>query len=218
MKDSENLPQKAITWVPQVFYDMIARIVPGIVVLLVTFAILLADKKTTEIAEKLSPFSVSWAGTTIIILVFISLAYTVGVLLAGLVYSLFATICKILGQANFDFETCICDEDEVICKKYDFIKRKHPQAGERITKLKAEIHMSYILSVGFFILGVVAWMMKSPFNWFSFLKWALVIGLLGGVGATLRFRRRLKSEVNNYAKMLGYEEPALEIKYSKLER
>lgn len=197
----------AINWVPQIFYDLIARIIPGFVILSGSIVIVLADERSKDALLSFPAITSSWVGATTAIFAAISISYAIGVLLSGLRYLIFG-VCFVIPpfrNKGFDRETGIRNEKEEFWDKYDFIKKEFPPAGNRITKLKAEVHMSHVLCAGAPILMLIALDIKTELFWFPYFRWALLVGWLGSIGAIWHFIGRITSAVTNYAERLGYK-------------
>jgi hypothetical protein len=86
--------------------------------------------------------------------------------------------------------------------RHDFVKLNAPIAGSRITKLKAEIHMSGSLTAAFIIVFFFAWRLSANL-------WILSIFLLSAFGcffSNRHFTKRLHRSVNSYSVLIGYPE------------
>lgn len=198
--DKESPPtspaQGSATWVPQIFYDLIARIVPGLALVVGIVIVLLAGNNGSELINRLAIGSISWASATILIITAFSLSYSIAVLISGLRYLLFAFLFRIPSKIlrwkrcvpivawlhSLDIETGIRDSDGDFWLKYDHIKKEFPSAGNRITKLKAEIHMSHVLLVGLPLILALTTLIKGNHFWLKYYRWALAIGTLGSIG------------------------------------
>ncbi|MDJ0840356.1 MAG: hypothetical protein QNK37_27850 [Acidobacteriota bacterium] len=186
------------SWIPQVFYDLIARIISGIYVLGI-FAL-----STNEYSQRyniLQHYFNSPKSSTSTFLLFIGvlvLSYIIAVFLLGL--SEFTIFRKIISTRD-------TNEEVDFSLKYDFIKLYNPIIGNRITKLKAEIHMSKVLVVGS-IIALPVNMLNSYFFWDPFYLFLSFFLLLQSVSFYLSgkyFSSRMEYAIENNAKLLDYE-------------
>jgi hypothetical protein len=90
--------------------------------------------------------------------------------------------------------------------KHDYLKLNDTTIGNRITKLKAQIHMSGVLILGFSLCLVVNLMtLCKSFNTSRvILGVVLLASALGSYGVWNHFIHHLQTEVDNNAKLLGY--------------
>ena len=202
MLDSDESGLSAKSWIPQLFYDIIARIVPGAVIIgALALAAAGPQKSGGFVEEWLNKPSTSYPSIVLIIISGFLISYTLAIILLGLCYLTLplAHRSKMMksAESNDDFST-----------KYDFIKRNDPVAGSRITKLMAEIHMAGILIFGLSLsMAINLWKMFITFNSSRVLfMMVLVLAIVGSAGAFRYFVDRQDKAVNNCAKLLGYDE------------
>jgi hypothetical protein len=161
-----------VGYIPQIFYDLIGRIVPGAVISGSAF-LLLDDPKSALLN------AVTWSDGTsnqlapalVILLVGLVIAYTVGTLLGGIWFTLsklFKKKSAIPAEAedpDVDKNTVKIPRPEIIFKNgkaivpdkwisyiYDYIQMRCPRTAGRIAKLRAEWHMCGVIIVGSAIL------------------------------------------------------------------
>lgn len=129
------------SWVPQLFYDLIARVTPGFFIYVAFLIIFVTtdEQHTKSINKYLSmttDFSL-WKNfpTTLAIISGYAISYMTGFLVRGI-------YCIFLFDDDFN---------EKYIKYYDEIKFADDKAGSRLSKLRAEIHMCTVLGTGWII-------------------------------------------------------------------
>jgi len=157
--------------IPQLFYDVIARVIPGFVFL---FMLYLCDLKTfSQFLQVTSQSSVNIVD---------SLGRGVGLSL----------ICYILGWVIHavtvpSFEKSTMEKhksgDDLVTlrKKYQWVRLTEVEAGFRILKLRAEARMLETLRMGLWILALFSLVMnlsKSACPGYIFMTYVTVIGVV----------------------------------------
>lgn len=203
MPDQSENGSGVKSWIPQLFYDIIARLVPGAVIIGALALSVAGPERAGRFAgEWLNKPSDSYPSVAVIIVAGFVLSYTLAVILLGLCYLILPPLrrLKILKPAE--------SMDE-FAMKYDYIKRHDPVAGSRITKLKAEMHMAGILILGLSLSALInLCKMFAPFDSSrGFLMVVLVLAIVGSAGAFRHFVDRQKYAVTNCADLLGYGKP-----------
>jgi hypothetical protein len=134
--------------VPQVFYDLIGRVVPGAAILVVGVALLIDDVQARSAISPLTGLP-----TALLILVFIVAiiaSYLIGVLLGAIGFVCFehrrhrTTKFADLSQ---DIPIGRLTERD-LPYVYDFILIQNPSAGTRLVKLRAEVHLCRVIIIG----------------------------------------------------------------------
>ena len=187
------------SWVPQLFYDLIARVVPGFGIC-VSFLLFFEILNLNTINYKKIFLSENFP-TTFIILAGISISYICGFIFRGI-------YCLIFSIA--DIATDVKDEYVLY---YDRIKLENEPAGSRLSKLRAEIHMCTVLETGWFC-SLVFFVLKAlETNFFdkkySFTYVLLILLILAGtIGNHRRLLQRFYQVTDNYirAKWLPWNE------------
>ncbi len=141
--------------IPQLFYDLIARAIPGSLFLLMSGLVLLGVKN-----DLLTSASLTGSSVVVIILAmgFIVLAYMVGWVLHAFTFQSYSS------RTRTRYET---DKTALsIAEKYNWIRIKNEVVGFRITKLRAEARMLetsrsgmtyvFLLAVGLILLNKLA--------------------------------------------------------------
>ncbi|MFM8333880.1 MAG: hypothetical protein ACKN9T_19610 [Candidatus Methylumidiphilus sp.] len=135
--------------IPQMFFDLIARILPGFAIIWSFYLAFLGNNSIgidciLEKASDLLPKDNMFFVFSITIVTF----YTASVLFYGLWSAICSFLAKKFKHSGMFFETTETNKYEFVLR-HDYIKLNAPSAGSRITKLKAEIHMSGALAVAF---------------------------------------------------------------------
>ncbi len=185
------------SWVPQLFYDIIARLVPGTVII-GTLAVAIAgpgeSKRFFDVWMN-KPAS-SYPSLVIVVGAGFVLSYALGIIFLGLSAPIEALAYRLV-KVKSDFVL-----------RYDFVKQRDPPAGSRITKLKAEMHMTELLILGFSIALVIdlVKIRSSSGGSRGLLALVLLIAILGSIGALRHFIVRQNRAVENCSRLLGFEE------------
>lgn len=127
--------------IPQVFYDFIARVIPGGLILLFGFLTYKGSLSVTINSIYLS-YNKLPSG---ILLISIGLIISYGtsiILWRQIDWIRLLFFNKILRNKRFS------TLEKASSYLYDYIKNKNYSAGARITKLRAEIHMTEVLAIG----------------------------------------------------------------------
>ena len=203
MQKSESQLTRTGTWVPQLFFDLIARLVPGAALLLFFVSIHLGEEGVFRIlgvamvgsaAEHLPVVSLLIAGSVI------------SYVLAMLIWGLWTIVIRVFVHTvpwfrERDYETLLkCDD---LAKKYEIIKLHNPVAGARMTKLKAEIHLSSTLLLGVLLgMPVAIFLPREVGNAVQVVSWLVpLVAALGALGALVHFVKRLEEVVENCAEL-----------------
>lgn len=200
MEDIKGVVKNPSAWVPQLHFDLIARVIPGAVLLVAFFVIFGSDSLIKLVAGQVAGahFSESFLILSIVLLVGLFASYVAAVLLWGMLHS-FIKLLKHLIKKDFDVETFIDMSTMTVAERYEVIKKTDILCGNRITKLKAEIHMATTLIAGIIALAVAHFVSSKSVNF----AWIYLILLWGAFGALLHFRSRLSQVLN------AYKQPAI---------
>jgi hypothetical protein len=160
-------------WIPQLFYDLIGRVIPGAAVTISAFVITYGPE---ESLRYLTTWSASSANTklpvVLLLLGSLLLFYLVGTLLGGLWFGLchstkFHTkMVKHSVRRSLKGMENVSDDIKInfprsISYIYDYIHLRAPKTGARIAKLRAEEHMSGVMVIGFIILAIIYGLIPS---------------------------------------------------------
>ena len=133
--------------IPQVFYDLLSRIAPGALALPTMAAAVVGPREFGQlVAAWTSSGSAPGLSSWLVLLIALLLSYFTGILLRGLDYLVF--------HEGIDRFRKGRSGEIVPGVKYDpyyHIKIVNPEAGSRITKMKAERSMAAVHETGFVI-------------------------------------------------------------------
>lgn len=186
--------------IPQVFYDVIARFAPGAVILSALILMTVGLEQTrAELGTLKELISSSFVLGLLVFLVFLAYMYTVAIILKGLL----ALFTEALPAAR---KKQLWPKVDNLPEKFDYIRLHNYEAGNRISKLNAEVHMTEVLCLGFLVGSILGagisltdagssrWMLVSLFLGFAFASFGMRCHLLV----------RRNTAVNNYAALLHY--------------
>ncbi len=198
-------------WIPQLFFDLIARVIPGFVTLCTfLFVYFYPLKLCNKQPIWLRNMPDGYPPTIILVGVGLVVSYIISIILGGLCL-LFLSVAKKIGISKIDPETGLSDPNGDFLEKYNYIKLKDTAAGNRITKLKAEIHMTYVLIMGFIISLIVNYMSyassnnfcyASSNNLFRYILYVLLFAIVGSFGIFFHCTNCLDRTVNNVYDLL----------------
>lgn len=186
--------------VPQLFYDIIGRLVPGMVVIL-SFVIVYVWPTYTcnSIGPLLSGQILSFGFWTFLFLAMVS--YVVSILLFGL-WNVIETFLRNSPTAVNNGE----DDPKQPSRSfmYDAIRLKSPDAGARLVKLRAEIHLSQVLLAGWIILAVVNLylIIRDMSAERAFLEGVLILSILGAYSFMRYIESRFITNLENHWRIL----------------
>ena len=221
-------------WIPQLFYDIIARIIPGFFVLLILLLSILDFQQFIYYFKKvLFVDNLHDLSTNLLVLLGICVSYITAIILRATGSLLLHPIYK-RKKEKIDPESELksreihlselgvseCDDNyktNDIALRYDFIKLNDIVNGNRITKLKAEVQMSGILFTGALIASVIDFILfftdHSHSRWIILGSTALMC--IFCLRAKKHFSERLKMAVLNCSVMLGFPESGNHLKDKK---
>jgi hypothetical protein len=168
--------------VPQISYDIIGRIIPGIIVI---FSLIIATLGPTSALVHIDAWVIhpdpplsGWA-----VVLFIVAGYTMAVILAGIRH--FPGLFR--RPRDERYEPNLENPSESL--KYDAIRVKSPKAGAQHTKLSAEINQAGVLVVG--------WAISAAINLYPLIigfspdRFWLEIALVISIAGAYSFRKRI---------------------------
>ena len=221
MDDNKRKPNNIGAWIPQLFYDIIARIIPGFFILLILLInVLDADQFINYLKKILLVDNTYDLSTNLLILFGIGISYIFAIILRAISCMVLHPIYKIKGNTidpeseseskelswkDIGLIENNCKTNE-IALRYDFIKIKDIVNGNRITKLKAEVQMSGILFIGLLISSIT----NSIMMFFDYSISRLIILFctlfisIFCYRAKKHFNDRLKIAVHNCSELLGF--------------
>jgi hypothetical protein len=215
MNIAENIEKTANSLssiVPQIFFDLIARIIPGPIIL-GSFLIVLNDHSTEidKMINSIKPYipTTAFYRFCLLMLVF----YIISIIFFGIwnfcililntiiIKAINKIIRAVFRKKSMQLPKLFIEGGDYgadYSHRHDIIKLQAPVAGNRITKLKAEIHMASSLFINFFICLVLS-MSKSRYYFFSFL-----FLMIGALFSNYHYHDRLKKSVYSYSALLKY--------------
>lgn len=209
-------------WVPQLFYDIIARIIPGFFVLIIILInVLDANQFFTYLKGIMIVDKTHDLSANMLFLLGLCISYILAIVLRAINYLILNPLYRNKGK-KFDPETdsdsneipwsdlgvkdCkLCTND--LALRYDFIKLRDTVNGNRITKLKAEVQMSGTLFVGLLLAAFInSVMLLLDFSYSRCIVLFTTI-FIGGfcLGAKVYFKDRLRNALYNCSELLGFQ-------------
>lgn len=155
MKDIASL-------VPQIFYDLIGRVVPGALVLLLGALLFVEPSAAAQFWRTPAPVP-----TTVLVFVALLLAYSVGTILGAIAFAILnwewttRSVSSITAEIPSDFNAKDLTRGQ-IAFMYDALQLYNPAAGARLVKLRAEQHMAAVLVAGVMVLAVAGILVERP--------------------------------------------------------
>ncbi len=193
--------------VPQLFYDLIGRLVPGMVLLL-SFGIVYAGPTyaLSSIEPLLSGRNLSFGFWTFLVLIMVS--YVVSIVLSGLwdgvteLFHRFFTVVKALLNHSSTKGNNKEDDSEYPSHSlmYDIIRLKAPDVGARLVKLRAESRLPKVLIAGWIILAVVNLylLIRNPSVERTLLEGVLILSILGAYSFMRHIESRYTTSLKNH--------------------
>jgi hypothetical protein len=175
--------------IPQVFFDLIARVVPGSVGIIAY--LILFGKDWTDTITKIFGQSFSVESTTLSFLIYLGTGYVIGELISPLAkmvqrinelkipnsISAFKKMVakkeknKEVKEIENEMNKKLKSEDKKFSEdkiRYDRLRLKHPDVGALCAKIRAEFTMHNELAVVFFISALYYPFSVLQFNWYAF--------------------------------------------------
>lgn len=144
----------AVSWIPQIFYDLIGRVLPGVVVLVSSLLLFQDSARSRSLVIFL--FTESGAPLSVMLLIGLVLSYLVGVLLGAIGFFFQGNEWNVRPpELSKDEGPDLRNKELLRSFMYDAVQLHDPQAGARLAKLAAEQHMCRVLMVGFIALGLL---------------------------------------------------------------
>jgi hypothetical protein len=161
--------------VPQIFYDLIGRIIPGAMLITIAFLILQGPEEAVKhLATWSNQDNVTGAeiavniSTTLILLGNLLASYVIGALFGGFWYKFSKTMIgeeqrqRISNVFKSNYEPIKDQYSKIkqghlddVALVYDYIQLRFPKAGARIAKLRAEQLMAGSMALGMSVILVV---------------------------------------------------------------
>lgn len=211
-KNQKKKLKNVASWIPQIYFDLIARFIPGGLMSCLFVIAAYGPEQSWRILEKwLNKPSDKYPSSLVMIGACLVVAYCVGVLLSAFAhigFSVLVSFRKCKSSTDEEPLKRTWDMEKDFARKYDFIKIKNHSAGNRITKLKAELNMSVSFVFGFSICYLInilqfyrTFELSRIFFMFAFL---LTISL--SIALYFHIKSRFYMAVDNYSDLLGFED------------
>lgn len=197
MSGKNDSLSNGIRSIPQVYFDFIARLIPGIITIAsISMAVIGPGKLCRDLKSWLN--SSSWAAIATFSVLILLTSYTLAMLL-WCVFSWLRT--KVLRQEYWD------DGRFVWC--YENIKSRYPTAGMRITKLKAQIHMTETLTAAFALsslMGFISFLCESSNLVRLLFSGLLLLAMFASRNAAKYFVRHMKASLINNLNIVAHQD------------
>lgn len=140
-----------MAWIPQVFYDLIGRVVPGGTVWLAAYFLFSDPNRIVD-----GPFLEARSSSVVTGFVWVILSYVIGLLLGAVGFFVMEKEWTVT-PSSLSVDDPPNLENESIRRSfmYDGIQIFHPETGARLAKLSAEQHLCRVFIVGFTLLLIV---------------------------------------------------------------
>ena len=216
VKDSIEAAEKVgstlSSLIPQLFFDLIARLIPGLVIIWSFYlafygnTLIDLDKLVAKVSNIL-PKNDFFLFCITVVLFYVS---------SILFYGLWAAVVRVLKPTLDYIGLCtknsfveVMETSHEYSFRHDYIKLKAPVAGNRITKLKAEIHMSGALTAAYLICFLIS-LTSFLYSTLDTAEYTIrsiffLLGLIGFFFSNHHFTRRLHCSVGSYSVLLNYE-------------
>lgn len=170
MSNGDAALQKVVSCIPQVYFDIIGRVIPGTLIMGSTW---IAVRGTYKFWESLksclvkSTISSATLATVLVILTSYVLAFLIWCFWSCLI-TIICKLCKVCDKPECRMKKWVCEkiywDNEDFRKKYEKLKYYNTAAGNRITKLKAQIHMAETLFIGLppsCLVGIITYLLGA---------------------------------------------------------
>ena len=176
--------------IPQVFFDLFARVVPGSVSIVAY--LLLFRENWESLVQNLMGNSFSSSHTSITFLIFLGTAFVMGELLSP--------IAKLLQRLTENKPFKIIEKENGL---YDKLRFNHPYIGSLCAKIRAEFTMHNGLSAVFAMSAIYYPFSAATWHWYIlvFLIFLAFITLIRGHDTNETFNKT----VIKFSKAAGYE-------------
>jgi hypothetical protein len=200
-KMEKNTAEGLANLVPQVFYDLIARIIPGGIIIIALYISYCGNMEDCYF-NVLDFFNENTPPSSFVLLLFwLIVSYGIAIIL----WRQFDWIIMLFEKLSAKkFYSTIQNLDSYF---YDFIKTRDSAAGSRITKLRAEKHMTEVLLTGFIYCLVVDFVLlfidSDNFETRIILLAVLLICAISAFRTRRYFCQRSSVMLNNYYLLCG---------------
>lgn len=164
------------SWIPQVFYDLIGRIIPGSILLTLSYVIL-HEHSIDQTKQGFIDSVIFTQPQCLLLFEVILFSYFISTLLGGIWMFLSRKEWKELDLKSIEAKAKTPDQTYPhVSFLYDAIQYKLPSVGSRLAKLSAERHSARVLTIGLSSLSV-AYILSHYSSWKT-LQFYLIFGAL----------------------------------------
>lgn len=217
-------------FIPQVFYDLIARLIPGSILIWSLYLVYYGSSAIIEHLKKI--LNNEWDINFLLIIATLLTAYIISIIFNGLwtlisksfdlVKNLFFhtkqneqiridVVTEDIRKAKQVVKAIQNDENIEIPSTpfvYDYIRLKRPDVGSRLVKIKAEIRMCKVLIFGWIILIFLNLfnLFTLSINEFLIIECTLLISTIGVLQFLIKLDEKLHIGLDNYWILLHLEQ------------
>lgn len=212
--------------VPQVFYDLIARLIPGIVLICCLYTVCYGSTNSLNHFMLIMKYSVK--GLALLFTLSLIVAYTLSNILSGFISCITNNSCckKLSTRLSFRSDLSDLRRKNIIDPRtkhviyelykipninipsipfaYDYIRLKSPHIGAKLVKLRAECEMCKILAFGWSLLFFINLKNACNFDFIEFLymELTLFIAIIGIMLLLKSLNKAFLTALYNYWIML----------------
>lgn len=220
----------SLNFIPQVFYDFIARLIPGSILIWSSYLIYFGPSISIEHLKKI--LNNEWDINFLLIIVTLLIAYIISIIFNGLwtlISKSFDLVKKLFShtkqneQIRNDTKTEDIQKAKQVVKAiqnsenieipstpfvYDYIRLKRPNIGARLVKIKAEIRMCKVLIFGWIILIFLNLfnLLTLSIKEFLIIECTLLISTIGILQFLIKLEKKLHIGLDNYWILLHLEQ------------
>lgn len=208
IESSEKIGTTLSALIPQLFFDLIARIIPGPIILFSLYLLFLDNRLLNSQDLWVSIKAFLPHNKFFMFCIAIVVLYSSSVLF----YGIWAAIVRLLCFVRLPFMKAyveVNDSSEQFSFRQDYIKLHAPIAGSRITKLKAEIHMSGSLTATYTLCSCVSGLSCLFSGCTKELIIKCIFFCIAAIGfffSNRHYNSRLLRSVGSYSVLLGFDE------------
>lgn len=204
--------EKIGSWIPQVFYDLIGRMIPGCLLLMIACLIFPEPSTLREFFSTTTITTTSGATTSVSDFgISASVLFFAGFIASYVLGALLGGIAEVANPHLWKREkTQLTNKRENdISYVYDYIHFHRPDIGARIAKLSAERHMCRVIFVGSIFL-LLSYPIAAPLPFSNLLFWGIECGLgIMGFSAICLYRHivyRSYESMRNHWRLIHEEQ------------
>ncbi len=195
-----------LSLIPQVFYDIIARIIPGLIIIFVVYFIYSQeDCFAIKLRKAFYWYSDPDSPKIFLFLSFMLTSYIISTVIGQFAVIFEKCFKKILNQqfenikeeVTKDFNKTFSIKVTIknfpsIAIMYDYVRLYEPGAGNRLVKLRAECHMCRNITCGLLLILVLTFILKNIFSFITFSPLVFFIVLASIISLVVTYYQRRK--------------------------